>query len=453
MKKRVLLFVRLVMIAGMVLTIFSGASGQAQSAAPAEIILAGDKGLGREYQISTALNPDLDRKKPAVAYNSQRDEFLVVWHYQDSTGHYWIEGRIAKGWGEPVSVVSKILQASQVGVYQPTVAYNATRNQYLVVWMKNTNGDGKTYEIWGNVFSADLVAQNQAFPIVSWPNRAFWTPRVAWNSFRDEYMVVWNAFDATTNTPIDVSEATLLGNGEFWGSIILTTANQPHDADVVYNPVNDEYLVVWRRQWQNSGDYDIYAARVGAGTGAVVNPPGEFVISQFDQVERSPRVATNGYDRYFVVWEKRAGGPLYYDWDIYGREVDFEGNMLGFVHNVAGQGDTDETNPFVVAWPGNTRKFLVGYERENEGGWTDTYAAFYDNSRGALVYSDTNFWLDYFPVANYAFWNNNLPAGALGTSRVMFAYQQDSTGNPLVTQHIFGRTYTPYPVFIPAIRK
>ena len=119
--------------------------------------MAGPTRLGPEYQISTALNPDLNRYKPAVAYNSKRNEFLVVCHYHDA-GHYWIEGRIVNSSGKPVGVVRKITQASQVGVYQPAVAYNAMNNKYLVFWMNNTIGDGKTYEIWGNTFSADLVA-------------------------------------------------------------------------------------------------------------------------------------------------------------------------------------------------------------------------------------------------------------------------------------------------------
>ncbi len=449
MKKRMFLFVRLAIGIGIILSVFTSASGQAPAEVSSQPVLVGDTGLGPEYQISTAVYPDLDRYKPAVAYNSQRNEFLVVWHYHDAS-HYWIEGRIVKSTGEPVSVVGKILQADTVGVYQAAVAYNATNNQYLIVWMKNSNGDGKTYDIWGNIFSADLVAQMTAFQIASYQNVTFWTPRVAWNSVGNEYMVVWSAFNATTNLPLDISQATILANGDIWGSIILTSADYPHQADVVYNPVRDEYLVVWRRQW-TVADWDIVGARVASGPGTVVTPPGVFVISQYNEDERSPRVATNGYDRYFVVWEKAAPGACC-DWDIYGREVNFDGVNLGLVHAIAGWGSIDETNPFVVAWPGNRREFLVGYERENTS-WTDTYAAFYDNGRGAIVAGDMNIWLDYFSVANYAFWNSNVPAGAVGKNKVMIAYQGDSVGDPTVIQHIYGRAFTPYPVFIPNLRK
>ncbi len=64
-----------------------------------------------------------------------------------------------------------------------------------------------------------------------------------------------------------------------------------------------------------------------------------------------------------------------------------------------------------------------------------------------------NIWLDTFAVANFAFWNANAPAGAVGRSGVMIAYQEKDTGVPTAIQHIYGRAYTPYPVFIPAVRK
>jgi hypothetical protein len=63
------------------------------------------------------------------------------------------------------------------------------------------------------------------------------------------------------------------------------------------------------------------------------------------------------------------------------------------------------------------------------------------------------FWLDTFGVANYAFWNSTAPAGAVGRSGVLMAYQGDATGDPTVTQHIYGRVYSPYPAFLPLIRK
>lgn len=444
---RVFSIIRLILTAGLVLTFFVSASAQSQ---PASIVIVGPRGLGAEYQISTAVAPDLNRYKPAVAYNSQRNEYLTVWHYHDAT-HYWIEGRIQNGRGQPVGVVGTILHANTVGVYQPALAYNALNNEYLIVWMKNTNGDGKTYEVWGNLFSADLTPKYIPFKIASWTNTAFWTPRVDWNSVRNEYMVVWSAVDAITSVPKDVSQATLTADGDRIGSIVLTSGQHPHQADLAYNPVLDEFLVVWRRDGASAGNYDIWAARVAAGAGTVVVPPGEFAISQANEDELLPRVATNRYDRYLVVWQKAAPGACC-DWDIYGREVSSQGVLLGYIHNIAGWGDVDEMNPCVMAWPGNTREYLVGYERNN-GDWTEIWAAFYHDGKNALDVNNMTFWIDNFGVANYAFWNATSPAGAIGRSGAMLAYQGDSTGDPTITQHIYGRAYSPYPIYLPLLRK
>ena len=107
-------------------------------------------------------------------------------------------------------------------------------------------------------------------------------------------MVILNAFDATTSLPLNISEVTLLSKGEFLGAIILTTESYPHEADLVYNVVKDEYLVVSRQEYGNLGDWDIWGARVDAGFGNVADPTGVFKISQYNEIEQSPRVATNG---------------------------------------------------------------------------------------------------------------------------------------------------------------
>lgn len=452
MHKIVMTFIRLMTAVGLLFTFFTSASGQQPGPDAAAIVFAGPQGLGTEYQISTALNPDLDRNKPAVAYNSQRNEFLVVWHYHDAS-HYWIEGRTVNRRGEPMGVIGRILHASSVGVYQPSAAYNAVDNQYLIVWMQNSNGDGKTYEIWGNIFTADMSSVRTPFKIISWANRTFWTPRAAWNSKFNEFMVIWNAVDATTMMPTDIAHASLFANGEPRGTLIITAGQTPHDADLAYNPVKDEYLVVWRQQYGDTGDFDIWGARVSAETGNVVNPPGKFPISLAGEIEQSPRVATNAHDRYMVVWQIAAPGPCC-DWDIHGREVNFDGNLIGNQNNIAGWGNTDETNPFVAAWPGNTRKYLVGYERTTaQDNWTETWASFYDNGMNSLDVNNITFWIDSFGVGAYAFWNATAPAGAADRSGALMVYQGDASGDPTVKQHIYGRIYTPYPVYLPALSK
>jgi len=155
--------------------------------------------LGGEIQISLPTTPECDRYQPSVAYNWVHDEYLVVWHNAWPDGHQDIYARRVSHSGQLLSWFS--VSAGANDRVQPAVAYNASTDEYLVVWMYNANGDGSTYEIWGRTIAWNGAYQNLPFQIITWPNRTFWTPRVAWNSIRNEYLVVWSAHDATTLTP------------------------------------------------------------------------------------------------------------------------------------------------------------------------------------------------------------------------------------------------------------
>lgn len=133
---------------------------------------------------------------------------------------------------------------------QPSVAYNAINDEYLVVWMHNPSGDNSTYEIWGRLVAWNGSSMGPEFLIIQWANRSFWTPRVVWNSVRNEYLVIWNALDTTTSLATDVAGYRVSADGAVIDPgfpIIITDVNEPHQADVVYNLAADGYLVVWRR--------------------------------------------------------------------------------------------------------------------------------------------------------------------------------------------------------------
>ena len=184
------------------------------------------------------------------------------------------------------------------------------------------------------------------FRIITWPTRTFWTPRVAWNSFRNEYLVVWNALDAATLVPNDIAFVILSATGDRLHETIITSAGEPHQVDVTYNFASDEYLVVWRHMYA-PGDGDIRGARIRGSDGAVVTPPGIFTIDAEPEDQMLPAVATNQQHRYLVVWQHAFPGPCC-DWDIRGRELDVNGGLLGSPIIFASSTD-DEIKPAVAA--------------------------------------------------------------------------------------------------------
>ena len=390
--------------------------------------------LGDEIQISLPTSPECDRYKPRVAYNWHHDEYLVVWHNTWPSGHRDIYARRVSASGQLLTWFSVSAGANDRA--QPAVAYNATTDEYLVVWMYNANGDGSTYEIWGRTIAWNGAYQNPEFQIITWTNRTFWTPRVTWNSFRNEYLVVWSAFDATTSLPTDVAHAILAADGSKLYGAIISTADQPHQADVTYNVAADEYLVVWRRMWTAS-DGDIRAARLGGFSGQVVTPPGVFTVNAATEDQLLPAVTTNQQNRYMVVWQHAYPGPCC-DWDIRGQELDVSGNLVGSLFYIASTTD-DETSPAVVARPGTGRDYLATWQRSRSAG----------EQIWAYHRRDTN--IEVFEVAAPVFWDHEHPAVAWGQVTPMIVYEGDAQGDPTVYRHIYGRRWVPNAVYVPLV--
>ena len=397
---------------------------------------APDSMLGPEMQLSRQSTvPGEDWYCPAAAYNSLRHSQIVLTHAHAATrgdiyGYCWSAAN-PDDW---------IWFWRMKGV-QPAVAYNRTEDNFLVVAMYDPNLDGH-YQIWGVIVQGDCTGSSAPFRIFQWANRSFWSPRVAWNSYRNEYLVVWNAVDTTTGLPNDISAARVSASGTVLPGAphVINDFGRPHQADVAYNPVVDEYLVVWR-EYGVGLDGNIYGARLRGSDVSLVSPPGVFAICAAPEDLRSPAVTTNQQSRYMVVWEHAYPGPCC-DWDIRGQELDLTGTRVGDVVIISQTAD-DETHPRVVARPGPQRDYLVVWQRETATG-SEIWARWW----GGPGVQD-----EYLQVAAAAWWDHAKPAVALTGPRYLFAYEADSQADPTQFRHIYGRQWTPYVEFLPVVLK
>jgi hypothetical protein len=389
--------------------------------------------LGTEVQLSRQSTlPGENWYRPAIAYNSQRHEYLVVTHNDWSTGRA-IYGSIVTDAGAWQSWF-QIFASSGKDSVQPAAAYNHTNNQYLVVWMYNANGDGNTYEIWGEILSGDCSAVvKPAFQIITYPNRSFWTPRVAWNSYRNEYLVVWSAMDTSggfPGVPSDISSMLLLSTGNIITGRNLITSDYPQQADVTYNLAMDEYLVVF--VLANISN-DIYGLRVSREN-AVIG--GAIPICTELKHQNTPQVTTNEQDRYLVVWDHEYSAT---DHDIHGQLLDVNGNKVGGYINIAISTEND-THPAVAA-NGATGEWMVVWQRASTAG-AQIRGARWGNGLASYI----------FEVAAWTGWNCMTPAVAADIPGYLIAYEGDSTGDPTVKQHIYGRMWWPEgAVYLPLI--
>jgi len=387
--------------------------------------------LNAEIKISDSTSPECDRNKPAIAYNWQHDEYLIVWHNTWPSGLRDIYARRVSGDGQLLSWFA--VSAGSNDRAQPSVAYNAINDEYLIVWMYNTNGDGTTYEIWGRTVAWNGAYQNPEFQIITFPNRTFWTPRVVWNNQHNEYFVVWNAYDATTLQPTDVAHAILDKDGNKLYGTIISSADTPHNSNVTYNIATDEYLMVWR--YMTGANGNIHAARISASSGVIVNPPGVITISSASDDELNPAITTNEQNRYMVVWQRYVSS----DWDIYGRELDASGNLLDGELSITHLA-VDERYPDVAARPGTSRDYLVVWQSSTVSG----------EQIQSLRCGDVQ--PEKIEIANTALWDYEQPVVAWGNLGSFFAYE-GNVGNPVAYRYIYGRRWIPNIIFMPLLLK
>jgi hypothetical protein len=407
-------------------------------------ILASPYMLGPEVQISTPSTPiDVDRHKPAIAYNFVHHEYLVLWYNQWPGSRDIYAQRVSEN-GRRVGPWFAI-SAGPNDRFQPAVAYNATNDEYLIVWMKEVSSD--VYEIWGRIIAWNSSYQKAEFKIISWANRSFYSPRVAWNSYRNEYMVVWNAFDTTISfppgVPNDISGYRIKASGEVinpGSPLVLTTYSGPHQVDITYNVAMNEYFLAFVViHTQATTGNDIYGLRVNGDSGAPVTPPGLIPIFAGAKDQNHPAVATNEQDKYMVVWE-HTYTPSPPDRDIYAREYNADGTPDGSYFTIASW-TQDDTVPDVAA-NGANREWLAVWQRALPSGAGYSVHGFRWGSGSNMVYTYL------FDVVNWTFYECTNPAVAADIPGYLIVYEEIS---PPAKRHIYGRMWWPEAVFLPLI--
>ncbi len=219
---------------------------------------------------------------------------------------------------------------------------------------------------------------------------------MAYNSAHDQYLVVWEHYEAAngysikgrrvsgTGVLLDTTDITIRGPG-----YNTYTPTQPA---VAYASTSDRYLVVWAETWHPLPiTYDIYG-QVMTDLGTLEGS--QFSISSGSESREEPDVAYNRHaNRYLVVWQQK-NGTVY---DVHGQQVHGGGGLY--------QGDItiawyvySSTSPTVAALPTSptTYTFMVAWEFQTAPSDMDIY--------GALVAEDgtlgAEFWVAWDSLHN-----------------------------------------------------
>jgi hypothetical protein len=274
------------------------------------------------FRISHASNSGADRDAgfPDVAYNPDDKEYLVVWEGDGLNGADFrrvkeIFGkRINAATGVEIGPDFLISRMSDTGhthvANQPRIAYNSTAHEYLVVWygIGVLNDPDEVFEVYGQRLSRAGLVIGKNFRISHMTDlgkiqetivRQAAHADVAWNSVNNQYLVVWEGM----GQPEDAIKAEIYGQllsatGDSLGKSfrISNTSDQSmgfnaSGPSVAYNSTNNRYLVVWAGGFKQMNQSEIWAQGLTAQGTQIGEGNGDFRISQITTTIGSNRDA------------------------------------------------------------------------------------------------------------------------------------------------------------------
>jgi hypothetical protein len=288
---------------------------------------------GPSFRISGPAAIGRDVSNPALAYNPVHGQYLVVYEL------YWelddvICGQRVGGNGTLFGSEFRIGGNLAVDTDSPQVVFNATRQEYLVVWDDNRNGQNRGWDVYARRVDADGTRLDKDLRISgAGAVENDWAPVVAWNSAQDEYLVLWNDERNWEWRSTDIYGVRLDGsNGARLSGDVRYSSNTAILDDMVvslgYSATSGRYLMVFNDDWSDLDlGREVYGRRIrstGAVQGApfrIVGPKGSPALDDSDDL--GGVLAWNGTDNQFlVVWmDARLVVPPGYNLDLWGRRV------------------------------------------------------------------------------------------------------------------------------------
>jgi uncharacterized repeat protein (TIGR01451 family) len=317
-------------------------------------------------------NGNFNAFEPDVTYNPDDNEYLVVW-YGDSLkkGDNGIFAQILHFDSGTLSEDGIDFQVSDVAAAgaghndseSPAVVFNSNEMEWLVVWEAEI-GIEDAYAIYGRRLSADGTLINVPFQIASTPINETRDAAVVWNAIENKYLVVWSGFDIYGKL-LD-NAASPIGN-----DFRISANGKTFSPKVAHNLSDNDYLVIWSGNATPNSEYEVFGQQINA-SGAEIGVD-DFRISDmgpdgdFRYGVQGPNMAysDNNFDNsYLVVWSGDDNTETTDDeLEIFGRIVGPEADLAiskddGVTSVVAGNNLT-YTITVINNGPDNTLKTTV----------------------------------------------------------------------------------------------
>lgn len=356
-----------------------------------------------------------------ICYNSTNNEYLSVWQGDDNTAplvdnEFEIFGqRINAGTGVNTGARIRISFMGTDGVpsshrgLNPYVAYNATNNEYFVVWQGDHNTGSLIAgedEIWGqrvNAATGVLIGSMVRISTMGTDGIAAFDAQnsdISWNSVDNQYLVVWRGDDNTA--PLIDNENEIYGQlitntGVLSGSRLRVSTMGPDGntsfnaatPGVFFNAADNQYMVVWQADDNTSpfidNEFDVFGQRVSntgllAGVRIRISGMGPNGNASFGA--QAPDITWNSTkNEYFVIWsaDDNTGSLVDNENEIYGQIITNAGVLSGSRIRLSdmgadGNANLDAGNPKVsynlfldeywVVWHGDDDATSIDNENE-----------------------------------------------------------------------------------------
>ncbi len=381
-----------------------------------------------DFQISQqgpALDSNFRAANPSVAYNTQSNEFLVVWSGSQHPIEPVFESEIfaQRLNGDSGALLGQPIRVSQMGpdgpagfgnkgdgggpafleALDPVIAWNPQNSEFLVVWW----GDDTTFplvddkrEVFGRRLGLDGIPVGDQFRISFMGSEGDTlaegiSPEVIYNPTEGEYFVTWqgdNINGVFTNQDFEIwGQRITGGSNSLAGSVIRISDMGEVDGDASFTAADSDialaggnYLVVWEGDDDGGtavdGEQEIYGQLIDASTGAEVGQ-NDFRISF-----RGPEGATN-YDsgnpvaafnpqtsQFLVAYNGSDDddGTVRNDLEIYVQGVSLGGSLMGDGRRISAMGpdgvDTYWGIAPQIAYDDLAGEFLVVWIGEDDAG-------------------------------------------------------------------------------------
>jgi hypothetical protein len=200
--------------------------------------------LGSAFRIS----PAGQGAKPDVAYSSAANEYLVVW---EANPHVYGQRITASGAHQGGAFIIGYGTSGTSVSDQPAVAYGSTADRYLIAWRYGIDSTGDT-GIWARSIQSDGSADGGTLLIRDLSNTLLpEQPDLAYNRSRNEFLVVWQQTSGLGDRDIHGRRVAMTAPPSMPATSfgIITSTGDETVAAVTAVPIPrsaGQYLVTWQ---------------------------------------------------------------------------------------------------------------------------------------------------------------------------------------------------------------